>query len=438
MIAAGAIFCGNLFAQTVLTPHFTDESKKIVIPKDAAVFPEIREGMIVVSRYPTLLYLNTKGEYIFGTDFAFTRGHDSKTAYFSGGAMMGWRTKPNGFAPSPFIVYPDGKYRDLAADISNASSFLDGYALVHKGQSVIMGVKQTFIDKNGKEVFPALTSTQRGTMGDMTIYPLREKRRLYYNADLKKYGYADDKGVIAVKPQFDKGENFSEGLAAVMVNNKWGFIDPTGKMTIPATYNMKPGRFREGLAAVRIGDSEYNYEMAYIDKAGKRVMDNKRWSVNEFSNGLAWVGTGCEKLFVMNREFEEVRDLTQSFYYEGNGFGVCNFSMLSGDVQNRSWGFDFPNGRQVLSQAGLDAAGEIFAPDGSLLFTARDAKGNRVGLHPITEGDLMLVKVRFENEPRLKESNVYMSCFINQKGEVVYYFEEGVEGYEGRTPTQLK
>ena len=441
-LVLSAVFCGNLFAQVVLKPHFTEQSKKIVVPKEAGIFPEIHEGMIVVGSYPRVYYVNTKGEYVFGSNFPFTRGNEFiHSAYFSGGAMMAWRTKPNEYSAKPFIIYPDGKYRDLANDISNASSFVEGYALVHKGLSVIMGVRQIFIDKNGKEVFPALTSTHRGTVGDMTVYPLREKRRVYFNAELRKYGYADERGSIAIKPQYDKAENFSEGLAAVMIKEnhteKWGFINPAGKMVIPATYRLKPGRFSEGLAAVRIGESESSYEMAYIDKTGKRVMENKPWNLNEFNNGHAWVGTGCEKLFVMDKKFEEVRNLTEAFYHGGNGFGVCSFKMTSGHVHNLRWGFDFPGKTRALNQGGVEA-GDIFAPDGTIAFMATDAKGNRVNLHNITEGGLMFAQVRFENEPRLKEKDVYLSVFINQKGEIVYYFEEGHEGYEGGKPVLLK
>jgi hypothetical protein len=436
-LALAITFTSNLFAQTVLTPHFTEQSKKIVIPKDGSVFPEIHDGLIAVSNYPKIYYVNTKGEYVFGSNFPLSRKNDYVSAYFSGGAMMAWRTKPNEYSPLPFIIYPDGKYRDLAKDISDASAFVDGYALVHKGQSVVMGVKQVFIDKNGKDVFPALTSTQRGTFGDLNVYPLREKRRLYYNAELGKYGYADEKGAVAIKPQFEKAENFSEGLAAVKITDnsgaKWGFINTAGKVVIPATYKLKPGRFSDSLAAVRIGDDEFNYEMAYIDKTGKRVMENKKWDLNEFSNGYAWVGTGCEKLFVINKKFEEVSNLTKLFH----GADVCSFKMIFGNVQNPQWGFDFPEGKRALNQDGI-AHGDIFAPNGTVLFTAKDAKGNRVWLNDITEGGLIFCEASFINESRLKEKDVFMPVFINQQGEVVYFFEKGVEGYEGGKNTQLK
>ncbi len=440
----------NVSAQTVLQPHFTEASKKIVIPKDGAVSPEIHEGMIALHKYPQQMFVNVEtGEYVFGTDFVFTRGNDANSPYFSGGAMMAWRTKEGEYSTVPFIIYPDGKYRDfptgtknsagMSNDVMAASSFVEGYALVRRGS--YMSSTLSFIDKNGKNVFPALNSKYAGTMGDMTVYPVRENRRVYYNAELKKYGYADANGAIIIKPQFDKALNFSEGLAAVMIKEnyveKWGFIDLTGKLVIPATYKLRPGRFSEGVAAVRIGESESSYEMAYIDKTGKRVMENKPWNLNEFHNGYAWVGTGCDKLFVMDKEYNEVRDLTKDFYHNGNGFGVCSFSMLSGKVTDEVWGIDFPNNMQMLNQGGIDA-GDIFAPDGTILYTAVDAKGNRVNLHYTPGNDLMFCQVRFQNEPRLKEQDVYLSCFINNKGEIVYYFEEGYEGYEGIKPVEVK
>ena len=434
-------------AQTTLKPIFTEQSKKIVIPKEGYVFPEIREGMIAIAKYPQMMYVKAdSGEYVWGTDFSFTRGNDANSAYFSGGAMMAWRTKPDDYAPSPFIIYPDGKYRDFPTgtknavgmpnDIFAASVFVEGYALVQRGN--MMSSTQSFIDKDGKNAFPQLTSKQTGTFGDMTVYPLREKRRAYYNAELKKYGYADSNGAIVIKPTFDKALNFSEGLAAVLTaDGKWGFIDPTGKMVIPATYRLRPGRFSEGLAAVRIGDNESDYEMAYIDKTGKRVIESKKWNLNEFHGGFALVGTGCEKLYVINDKFEEVRNLTADFYYGGNGFGVCNFSMLSGNVLDKVWGIDFPNGMQSLNQSGV-GPGDVFALDGTILYNCVDANGGSVSLHGMTEGDLMFCQVMINNEPRLKEKSVNLPCFINKKGEIVYYFEAGLEGYEGKKPVQVK
>ena len=51
-----------------------------------------------------------------------------------------------------------------------------------------------------------------------------------------KFGYIDETGRIAIKPQFDQAYPFTEGLAAVSIGSKLGFIDTAGKVVIPLQY----------------------------------------------------------------------------------------------------------------------------------------------------------------------------------------------------------
>ncbi|MDR0798342.1 MAG: WG repeat-containing protein, partial [Dysgonamonadaceae bacterium] len=199
---------GSLAAQTTIVPHFTDQSKEVAIPADADVSPKIHDGMIMIwYGYGKLAFVNTQGEYVFGTNFPISTINNLhyEDSHFSGGAIV--RKAGAGYA----ILYPDGTYRDLPKDISFVSAFCDGYARANKGTNAILGIKQGFINAQGSEVFPAITSTLTGTLGDNKIYLLRENRRVYFDAKLKKYGYADEKGAVAIKPQFDKALSFSEG-----------------------------------------------------------------------------------------------------------------------------------------------------------------------------------------------------------------------------------
>jgi WG containing repeat len=41
----------------------------------------------------------------------------------------------------------------------------------------------------------------------------------------KKWGFINEKNEMVIKPQYDWVRDFSEGLAAVQINGKWGFID---------------------------------------------------------------------------------------------------------------------------------------------------------------------------------------------------------------------
>jgi len=43
-----------------------------------------------------------------------------------------------------------------------------------------------------------------------------------------KWGYIDKKGDIAINPQFEDAGGFGDGLAPVESERKWGFIRKTG------------------------------------------------------------------------------------------------------------------------------------------------------------------------------------------------------------------
>lgn len=72
---------------------------------------------------------------------------------------------------------------------------------------------------------------------------------------------AGERGVLTytetIAPQYDNAQYFSEGLAAVRKNGKWGYIDTAGKTVIPFEYDIAYA-FNEGYAVV--GKSIYTYE----------------------------------------------------------------------------------------------------------------------------------------------------------------------------------
>lgn len=99
-----------------------------------------------------------------------------------------------------------------------------------------------------------------------------------------KWGFIDKTGREAVPCQYDDAGSFSEGLAAVLLNGKWGFIDKTGKEVVPFKYNTV-WPFSEGLAKVWL-----NHKYGYIDKTGREVVPCQYDKVWNFSNGMACVG----------------------------------------------------------------------------------------------------------------------------------------------------
>ena len=60
-----------------------------------------------------------------------------------------------------------------------------------------------------------------------------------------KYGYIDKTGKIVIQPQFDEANAFYEGLASVEKNKKWGYIDKTGKIVIQPQFDLAGNFFED-------------------------------------------------------------------------------------------------------------------------------------------------------------------------------------------------
>jgi len=105
-----------------------------------------------------------------------------------------------------------------------------------------------------------------------------------------KYGYTEEengKGKLIIPYKYDDAKRdigFEEGLAAVKLNGKWGFIDKTDNVVIPFKYDYT-NWFSEGVAGVQL-----NGKYGYIDKTDRVVIPFKYDYVSGFfSNGVASV-----------------------------------------------------------------------------------------------------------------------------------------------------
>ena len=69
----------------------------------------------------------------------------------------------------------------------------------------------------------------------------------------KKWGFIDRTGKTLIAFQFDKADNFYEGVAAVKKGTLWGFIDLKGNWVIKPKYNEIISPFENGKAMGKIG-----------------------------------------------------------------------------------------------------------------------------------------------------------------------------------------
>ncbi|PSB31132.1 WG repeat-containing protein [Chlorogloea sp. CCALA 695] len=73
---------------------------------------------------------------------------------------------------------------------------------------------------------------------------------MYYKTPQDKLFYK--RGRLVIKPIFSEANSFSEGLAAVKVKDKCGYINKIGKAVVKCRFSACAD-FSEGLAVVQIG-----------------------------------------------------------------------------------------------------------------------------------------------------------------------------------------
>jgi WG containing repeat len=82
--------------------------------------------------------------------------------------------------------------------------------------------------------------------------------------------YIGRSGEILIEPQFGGCESFSDGVARIIYEGKFHYIDKWGNIIITTPYEMA-WDFRDGLAFVQSGDDISEAKYGYIDKTGKVV-----------------------------------------------------------------------------------------------------------------------------------------------------------------------
>jgi hypothetical protein len=113
-----------------------------------------------------------------------------------------------------------------------------------------------------------------------------------------KWGYINRAGKLVIPPAYRFADNFSEGLAGVVVDKLYGFIDTNGKLVVAPRFLPTAGgpphylgitgtsRFHEGRALVH---EELYASYGYIDRTGRYAISPRFVWANDFSEGNSWV-----------------------------------------------------------------------------------------------------------------------------------------------------
>lgn len=110
----------------------------------------------------------------------------------------------------------------------------------------------------------------------------------------KLYGILSITGAWLVNPTYTGCRPFSEGLAAVEMDDKWGFVNSTGQVIIQFAYR-EAGDFHEGRAKVRSAGS-----FGYIDTDGDMAISEQFSEAGDFASDMAFVRQDS-KYYIINK-----------------------------------------------------------------------------------------------------------------------------------------
>lgn len=281
-----------------------DKGQRIIISSDSTIseLVSFTEGIFVVERNRKYGTIDRRGAWIvkplYDYIWPYSEGlaaaaieRDSLYVYLDKRGKV--RLKGNVPLFSPFKnglahVYANGVFGaiDKKGNIiipyqfNAIGTFKDGWALVERGNTF------NYVNVRGQMLLESFV---------VNATEFSEGRAAIANAE-EKWAIIDTKGKVLSGFDYDFIEPIREGMARVYIAGGSGFINASGKLVIPATYDTeKPSndyqagdasgiQFNEGMAVV----SRYG-KYGYIDKKGKEVIKLKYEEAQPFKKGYALV-----------------------------------------------------------------------------------------------------------------------------------------------------
>ena len=163
--------------------------------------------------------------------------------------------------------------------LRGAQRFSEGLAAVQLEDSGLIG----FIDRRGVVVVRPRFARARNFREGLAMVEAANERGQVVR------GYIDKRGQMTLvdeRGSFQDLGDFHEGLAPAKSNGRWGFVDKTLRLRVPARFDAVKD-FSDGVAPVVLEG-----RAGYIDKTGELIAEPVWRSAEEFSDGVGMVGDG--------------------------------------------------------------------------------------------------------------------------------------------------
>jgi hypothetical protein len=295
---------------------FIDKTGKMVLKPQYEFVMEFQDGVAIVSNSGSYKLIDKRGAILAESGSYIRRYGKVLTVTVTDSHIV----DSNQNSERVRLAGLDGKllnqtrYYDISPLVDPDKQFATGYSPGTADVAEKFLVKKDgqygLIDKTGKTLlptkFPRIHSFNRGygAVGDEAgeVYfvdaqgkvPFKFKGRYIspYDDLIAVLNHSDEwqllntRGEKVAAPHIDSivpddyGNWFSEGLGAVQINGKCGYINASGKVIIPPQYQYAEP-FHQGLAAVWVGTGWH-----YINRQGK-IVSPLLAAASEFVNGKA-------------------------------------------------------------------------------------------------------------------------------------------------------
>jgi hypothetical protein len=204
-----------------------DKGKELTpIKYDGAIISD--EGIIWVREEGKWVIIDENGKELSSNRYDY----DAITPFTEG---VSWVLKGNKWG----LVNKNGK-EIISPKYEGVCPFVGGLS------AVMVGEKWGIIDKSGKEIIPIKYDGIGVYKPQGNNYPFKDipcddledlvREGLIAIKVGDKYGFVDKSGKVVISPKYDAVIPFVGGIAAVKRDGKWGFVDKTGKEIVPPTY----------------------------------------------------------------------------------------------------------------------------------------------------------------------------------------------------------
>ncbi|WMI69459.1 WG repeat-containing protein [Mangrovimonas sp. YM274] len=292
---------------------------------------EFNSGIALAYDGDRWFYINRKGEevlknvktvkyYDFSEGFAIVRSEDGKVGFID--TLGNYIVEPKFEKVHDFVngyarVSPDGKWGII--DVKGKYFVEPNYRRVG---NVYLG--NVVVENENEEVGLIIEGKFKVVEGARKIWDFSYNGEFTYAKKDDFVGFINNKGEWVVEPQFDKARAFLNGLAPVMLKNKWGYINTSGELVIDYKFKDADVFSKDGLAPVKL-----KKRWGFIDKTGKLVIQDE-YDIHSRMGGFGIGGRRAMRNF---------------------GLELPNFGFIDGLARvkkDKEWGFIDANG-EVLN-----------------------------------------------------------------------------------------